>query len=98
MMEREMNGVGQYINVNGLSTYYEVHGEGEALLLTHGGFCTIDTFFGLTPELAKHYRVMLPERRCHGRTPDPGEISYDLMAEDTIAFMDALGIERAHVV
>ncbi len=89
---------GQYINVNGLNTYYEVHGEGEPLLLMHGGFCTIDTFFGLTPELAKHYRVILPERRGHGRTADPGEISYQLMAQDTIAFMQALGIESAHLV
>ena len=35
---------GQYIDVNGLKTYYEVHGEGEPLLLMHGGFCTVETF------------------------------------------------------
>jgi pimeloyl-ACP methyl ester carboxylesterase len=89
---------GQYVDVNGLNAYYEVHGEGEPLLLMHGGFCTVETFEHQTPALAEHYRVYLPERRAHGRTADPGGISYDLMADDTIGFMQALGIESAHLV
>ncbi len=94
-----MGDAGQYINVNGLKTYYEIHGEGEPLLLMHGGFCTIETFFAQTPELAKRYRVILPERRGHGRTADvEGPITYDAMARDTIGFMEALGIPNAHLV
>ena len=79
--------------------YYEEHGEGEPLLLMHGGASTIEIFSGLTPELANRYKVILPERRGHGRTPDvEGPISYDLMAQDTIAFMEAAGIISAHLV
>jgi len=79
--------------------YYEEHGEGEPLLLMHGGFCTVEIFSRLTPELANHYKVILPERRGHGRTADvEGPISYDLMAQDTIAFMEATGIISAHMV
>ena len=89
---------GDYVDTDGLRTYYEVHGEGEPLLLMHGGFCTVETFAQQTPEFAKRYRVYLPERRGHGRTADPGEISYELMAEDTIGFMEALGLESAHIV
>jgi pimeloyl-ACP methyl ester carboxylesterase len=89
---------GDYVGVNGLKTYYEVHGEGEPLVLMHGGFCTVDTFARQTPEFAKQYRVYLPERRGHGRTADVGEMSYEAMAVDTAGFMDALGIESAHVV
>jgi len=90
---------GNYIEVNGLKIYYEVHGEGEPLLLMHGGFCTIETFARQTPQFAKHYRVFLPERRGHGRTPDvDGPITYDAMADDTIGLMSALGIESAHLV
>jgi pimeloyl-ACP methyl ester carboxylesterase len=90
---------GEYASVNGLKTYYEVHGEGEPLLLMHGGFCTVETFARQTPELAKHYRVFVPERRGHGRTPDvDGPITYEAMAEDTIGFMGALGIGSAHLV
>ena len=88
-----------YVEVNGLKPYYEVHGEGEPLLLMHGGFCTVETFSRQTPEFAKRYRVFVPERRGHGRTPDvEGPITYEAMSEDTIGFMGALGIESAHLV
>ena len=40
-----------------------------------------------------------PDRRGHGHTADvPGPISYDLMAADTIAFMEELKTGRAHLV
>jgi len=90
---------GDYVDVNGLKTYYEVQGEGEPLLLMHGGFCTVETFSRQTPAFAVRYRVFVPERRGHGRTPDvEGPITYEAMADDTIGFMQALGIENAHLV
>jgi pimeloyl-ACP methyl ester carboxylesterase len=43
--------------------------------------------------------VIVPDRRGHGQTPDvEGPISYDLMADDTIAFMDTLGTGPGHLV
>lgn len=59
-----------YVDANGVHTYYEVHGAGDPLLLLHGGACPIETFGGLTPRLAERHRVHLPERRAHGRTAD----------------------------
>ena len=94
-----MSGGGAYVDAGGVNTYYESHGEGEPLLLLHGGLCTIETFFAQTPELAKRFRLILPERRGHGRTADvDGPITYEAMARDTVAFMAALGIESAHFV
>jgi pimeloyl-ACP methyl ester carboxylesterase len=89
---------GQYVDVNGLKTYYEVHGEGEPLLLLHGGFGNAPSMVPMSSILSKRYRVYLPERRGHGHTPDIGEITYELMTEDTVGFMRAVGIERAHIV
>ena len=90
---------GSHVDAGGLRTYYEVTGEGEPLLLLHGGFCTVETFDGLTPLLAQEFRVYVPERRGHGRTPDvEGPITFEDMAKDTIAFMEALDIDSAHVV
>jgi pimeloyl-ACP methyl ester carboxylesterase len=90
---------GSYLDVNGVHTYYEVHGAGEPLVLLHGGLCLIETFAQQTPILAKHFRVFLPERRGHGRTPDTeGQITFQLMADDTVAFMHALGLEEAHLI
>ncbi|MSQ62099.1 MAG: alpha/beta hydrolase [Dehalococcoidia bacterium] len=83
---------GPYLLVNGLRTYYEVHGRGTPVLLLHGGLDTIEPFrAAFLPALARAHRVVLPERRGHGRTADlPGPITYDLMMADTIAFMEAL--------
>ncbi|MGB2693654.1 MAG: alpha/beta hydrolase [Dehalococcoidia bacterium] len=90
---------GSHIIANGVNTYYESYGEGAPLLALHGAFSSAETFSALAPILAKHVRVIVPERRGHGRTADmEGPLSYDVMAQDTIAFMGALGIERASVV
>ncbi len=86
------------IDVNGLNTYYEVHGDGPSLMLLHGGFGNAPSMAPMTDILLKHYKVYLPERRGHGHTADPGEIKYELMAEDTAGFMAAMGIEKAHFV
>ena len=97
--EQDLRHPGTYVDAGGVHTYYEVVGAGEPLLLLHGGFATIETWGAQTPALAERYRVYLPERRGHGRTPDlPGRTGYDVMAQDTIAFMDALGISTAHLV
>ena len=68
------------------------------MLLLHGGLCTAETFDAQAAALAEQYRVYVPERLGHGRTPDiDGPLTYEAMARHTIAFMDALGIESAHV-
>lgn len=90
---------GRTVNAAGVRTYVEEHGSGEPLLLLHGGFETVDMLPFLTQHLAKQRRVIAPERRGHGRTADQkGPITYQLMARDTLAVMDALGIESADIV
>ena len=87
-----------YVDANGVHTYYEVEGSGDPLLLLHGGTVGIGSWAGQRPALVAAYTVYLPERRSHGRTADAGPITYEIMAEDTIAFMEALGITNAHIV
>jgi pimeloyl-ACP methyl ester carboxylesterase len=90
---------GNYVDVEGVPTYYEVTGIGEPVILLHGGLCTAETFDAQTAALAGQYRVYVPERFGHGRTPDiDGPITYENMAQHTIAFIDALGITSAHLV
>jgi pimeloyl-ACP methyl ester carboxylesterase len=88
-----------YVDANGVHTYYEEHGSGDPLLLLHGGLADASGFALQTPGFAERYRVIVPDRRGHGQTPDAeGPISYDLMADDTIAFMEAVGTGRGHLV
>lgn len=91
--------VRDYVDAGGLHTYYEAQGHGDNFVMLHGGFASVNTFAGFTPLFAERYRVFSPERRGHGRMPDiAGPITYEIMADDTIAFIDALGIGPAHVV
>jgi pimeloyl-ACP methyl ester carboxylesterase len=88
-----------YADVEGVQTWYEDHGIGDPLVLLHGGFSDASEFGGTAPALAEHFHVFTPERRGHGHTPDvPGPISYELMAADTVAFLDQLKIGRSHLV
>ena len=90
---------GEYIDTGRVHTYHEIHGSGDPVILLHGGMCTAETFDGQTPALAERFRVYVPERRAHGRTADvAGPITYEIMAQDTVAFIEAVGIERAHLV
>jgi len=90
-----------YIEINGITTWYSEQGEGEPLLLLHGGVAA--SFYshgsGMVDALASHFRVFCMDRRAHGFTHDPGgAITYDAMAADTIAFLEAIGCGPAHLV
>ena len=44
--------MGEYVNAGGVRTYYEVYGEGEPLVLLHGGLATAESWVMQVPALA----------------------------------------------
>lgn len=87
------------VQLGEVRTWYDETGSGEPILLLHGGFVDSRSFEPAVPALAEHFRVFRMDRRGHGRTPDvAGPISYDLMAQDTIAFLDQVVGGPAHLV
>ncbi|MFI9820570.1 alpha/beta fold hydrolase [Streptomyces sp. NPDC052013] len=91
--------MGDYADLPGVRTWYETDGTGDPLVLLHGGFCTDDTWGAMRADLAAGYRVFLPERRAHGHTPDvEGPLTYQDMAEDTVAFVETVVGGAAHLV
>lgn len=88
-----------YQDVRGISLYYEVTGSGPPLLLLHGlGSSTRDWQFQ-TEAFADRYRVVTLDLRGHGRSDKPpGPYSMPLLARDVARFMEAGGLESAHVV
>jgi pimeloyl-ACP methyl ester carboxylesterase len=85
----------------GVRTWYDEHGDGDTLVLLNPGGAGVDArAFGpnLDP-LAARFHVYTPERCGHGHTPDvAGPITFDAMAQDTIASFETVVGRRAHVL
>jgi pimeloyl-ACP methyl ester carboxylesterase len=91
--------VAGYEDLGGVRTWYDEHGEGERMVLLHPGGADARAWAPNLDALAARFRVFMPERRGHGRTPDvDGPITYELMVEDTIAFLERVVGGRAHLV
>ena len=91
----------QYIDLGGIRTWFDHHGNGEPLVLMHPGGVGVDAraFEPNIDALAAHFHVFTPERRAHGRTPDvEGPITNELMARDMIAFIESVVRSPAHVL
>ncbi len=95
----DIQGVGQYAEVNGINLYFETHGTGRPLVLLHGGLGSGEMFGPILPTLAEHHQVIAVDLQGHGRTADidrPMDIR--LMADDIAALIDHLGLDKPDVV
>lgn len=87
-----------------LGIYYEVHGDLTSdvtpFLVLHGGMGTISSDFGdLLPVLAEQRPVIGIEQQGHGHTGGRDvQVSLKVMRDDTLAVLDALEVDRVHVV
>lgn len=81
-----------------IDLHYEIEGEGPDLVMLHGGGGGIGDLDALRERLAPGRRVISPDQRGHGRSPDPGELSYAAMAADTVALLDSLKVSGADLV
>jgi len=80
-----------YAEIGSVRLYYEIMGDGEPLLLLHGGLGGSEHFAKIVPLLSKSFEVITVDRRGHGRSTDNGEpYSYAGMAEEVKAFLDHL--------
>jgi pimeloyl-ACP methyl ester carboxylesterase len=89
----------QFVTLAGVRFHYlDWGGDGDPLLLLAGLGCTAHVFAELAPHLSDRFRVLALTRRGHGLT-DQVQSGHALSdaAEDARRFLDALGIERAHV-
>ncbi len=86
-----------YSEVNGIKMYYEIYGQGEPLVLIHGGGSTIQTSFGrIIPLLAANRQIIAVELQAHGRTSDRNaDLSFEQDADDVATLLTNLSIERA---
>jgi pimeloyl-ACP methyl ester carboxylesterase len=89
-----------HIRVCDLELYYERIGVGEPILFLHSSYSRgILAFSCQIGEFQHKYLCFLPDFRGHGRTRCASlQWSTPQLADDTIGFMDALNIEKAHII
>jgi pimeloyl-ACP methyl ester carboxylesterase len=89
-----------FVETNGQKLYYEIHGHGYPLLLIQGLSGDADGWTGTqVPAFQEHFKTIVFDNRDVSRS-SYAESQYTIadMADDTAGLMEALGIEKAHVL
>ena len=90
---------GKFYSVRGIKMYTEVYGSGKPLLLIHGNGDSINAFALNIPYFSKKYKVIAVDSRAHGKTVDDQDsLSFEMMADDFAALLDAMQIDSAYVI
>ena len=100
-----IEGFGQSrVACNGITLSVHRGGAGPALILLHGYPQTHMAWHRVAPDLARHFDVIIPDLRGYGDSDAPPDdaghrvYSKREMARDIVGLMDALGLQRAHVM
>lgn len=90
---------GKFLDIRGIKMYFEEYGEGEPLLMIHGNGGSISSFKNNIPFFSKSYRVIATDSRAQGKSTDGGDsLSFEMMADDEAALLDALHIDSAYII
>lgn len=85
------------IRANGIDIHYVMEGSGPCVILSHALGADHRMWEPQVTLLAERFTVLRPDTRGHGQTAAPvGPYSFDMLAADAAALLDALEIEQAH--
>lgn len=82
------------INANNITINYEIYGQGSPIILLHGNGESLEIFDKLIEKLQATHTIYAIDSRCHGKSENTDTISYNLMADDIIAFIKKLNIKK----
>lgn len=90
----------RYIEVRGAKLYTQIYGHGPPIVFLHGGMAFFDNSFAKQRDYFATYRTVIGiDQRGYGHSPDgPWSLSYQMMAEDTAAIIEKLGLGPVDVV
>ena len=88
------------IKVNDINIYYEIYGEGFPYVMIMAMAGDVNWW---TPEIieasSQNFKTIIFDNRGTGQTDEPAiDYSMKLFADDTVGLMDALNIEKAHIL
>lgn len=88
------------VEIDGIRLAYDVWGAPEAppLVLLHALGEDATHWVRIAEALAEQWRVYAVDLRGHGRSDWPGDYSIELMRDDLVGFLDALGLDRVDLI
>jgi pimeloyl-ACP methyl ester carboxylesterase len=87
------------LELRGFQMHYDMRGEGEPLLLLHGGMGIGDDWRHIFASDPPGYRVIVPDLRGHGRSASPAEpFTFKACADDVHALLEQLKIDRVNAI
>ncbi|MGD0505123.1 MAG: alpha/beta hydrolase [Steroidobacteraceae bacterium] len=94
------SGTQRYIDVRGAKLYTQIYGRGPPIVFLHGGMAFFDNSFAKQRDYFATYRTVVGiDQRGYGHSPDgPWSLSYQMMADDTAAIIEHLGLGPVDVV
>ncbi|MGK5683421.1 alpha/beta fold hydrolase [Actinoplanes sp. URMC 104] len=103
MTETDRPEIGSTVDASGVQTNYLEAGTGAPVVLIHGSGPGVTAYANwrlVMPALAGRFRVLAPDMAGFGFSERPEKADYglDLWTEQVVGFLDALSIDRAHVV
>ncbi|HEU0164364.1 MAG TPA: alpha/beta hydrolase [Thermomicrobiales bacterium] len=89
---------GRMVAINGADLHVREIGQGQPIVLVQPGLLSGECYEQLATLLAARFRVVTFDSRGHGRSTNPGGVlTYELLADDTVELIRALGMERPFV-
>lgn len=87
-----------FLDINGDSFYYEIHGEGEPVILLHGMGGNHATWYQQTAAFSKGYQVITIDHRGFGNSTDKAELGRSGFVSDLLALVDHLQLDKVALV
>ena len=94
------SGTHRFYEVRGAKLYTQTYGHGAPIVFLHGGTVFFDNSFAKQRDYFASYRTVIGiDQREYGHSPDgPWSLSYKMMADDTAAIIEQLGLGPVDVV
>src|SRR5688572_30686923 len=87
-----------YANVNGIELYYEVRGDGPALVFAHGVGGNHAAWYQQVPFFARNYKVITLDQRGFGHSEDTNGFGRGSFVDDLRVLLDQLGVGKVSLV
>jgi pimeloyl-ACP methyl ester carboxylesterase len=93
-------GTDRFYEVRGAKLYVQIYGHGAPIVFLHGGMAFFDNSFAKQRDYFATYRTVIGiDQRGYGHSPDgPWSLSYKMMADDTAAIIEKLGLGPVDIV